>query len=91
MLLVGGSSVGKTRPLYEALLARLPDWWLVHPETPGEASQLTHEPRPLHRQLIVHPTGKIPRRSLKRGHRRVNEPRVMRIRLGRSGRRCRPS
>jgi tetratricopeptide (TPR) repeat protein len=32
MLLVGGSSVGKTRTLYEAVLATLPDWWLVHPD-----------------------------------------------------------
>jgi hypothetical protein len=31
VLLVGGSSVGKTRTLYEAIRAVLPDWWLVHP------------------------------------------------------------
>jgi tetratricopeptide (TPR) repeat protein len=32
VLLVGGSSVGKTRTLYEAVVATLPDWWLVHPD-----------------------------------------------------------
>ena len=31
VLLVGGSSVGKTRALYEAVRAVLPEWWLVHP------------------------------------------------------------
>ena len=32
VLLVGGSSVGKTRTMYEAVLNVLPDWWLVHPD-----------------------------------------------------------
>jgi tetratricopeptide (TPR) repeat protein len=32
VLLVGGSSVGKTRTLYEAVLATMPDWWLIHPD-----------------------------------------------------------
>jgi transcriptional regulator with XRE-family HTH domain/tetratricopeptide (TPR) repeat protein len=31
VLLVGGSSVGKSRALYEAVAAILPDWWLIHP------------------------------------------------------------
>ncbi|MGW5051557.1 tetratricopeptide repeat protein [Actinokineospora sp. NPDC004072] len=31
LLLIGGSSVGKTRTLYEAVLAVIPDWWLVQP------------------------------------------------------------
>jgi len=31
VLLVGGSSVGKTRSAFEAVTAVLPDWWLVHP------------------------------------------------------------
>ncbi len=31
VLLVGGSSVGKTRALFEAVRVVLPDWWLVHP------------------------------------------------------------
>src|SRR5207245_3138573 len=29
VLLIGGSSAGKTRTLYEAVLAALPDWWLT--------------------------------------------------------------
>ncbi len=32
VLLVGGSSVGKTRALFEAVRAVLPEWWLVHPD-----------------------------------------------------------
>ncbi|MEU6180679.1 tetratricopeptide repeat protein [Streptomyces coeruleorubidus] len=35
VLLVGGSSVGKTRSLYEAIRALLPDWWLLHPADAG--------------------------------------------------------
>jgi hypothetical protein len=31
VLLLGGSSVGKTRALYEAVCAALPEWWLLHP------------------------------------------------------------
>ena len=34
VLLVGGSSVGKTRCAVEAVKALLPDWWLVHPAGP---------------------------------------------------------
>ena len=34
VLLVGGSSVGKTRCAVEAVRALLPDWWLVHPAGP---------------------------------------------------------
>jgi hypothetical protein len=32
VLLVGGSSVGKTRALFEAVRAVLPEWWLIHPD-----------------------------------------------------------
>ncbi|MBK6015457.1 serine protease [Streptomyces sp. MBT53] len=32
VLLLGGSSVGKTRSLYEAAQAELKDWWLVFPD-----------------------------------------------------------
>jgi hypothetical protein len=31
VLLVGGSSVGKTRALFEAVRAVLAEWWLIHP------------------------------------------------------------
>jgi hypothetical protein len=31
VLMVGGSSAGKTRSLYEAILAVVPDWWLLQP------------------------------------------------------------
>ncbi|MGI5243386.1 hypothetical protein [Dactylosporangium sp. CA-139066] len=31
VLMVGGSSVGKTRALFEAVQAALPEWWLLHP------------------------------------------------------------
>ena len=40
VLLVGGSSVGKTRSAAEAVRALLPHWWLVHPTGPAEAAAL---------------------------------------------------
>ena len=40
VLLVGGSSVGKTRCAAVAVRALLPDWWLVHPGGPGEVAAL---------------------------------------------------
>ncbi len=40
MLLVGGSSVGKTRCAAEAVKALLPDWWLVHPAGPEQVAAL---------------------------------------------------
>lgn len=40
VLLVGGSSVGKTRMLFEALRSRLPDWWLLHPTSGVEVAAL---------------------------------------------------
>ena len=40
VLLVGGSSVGKTRCAAEAVRALLRDWWLVHPAGPAEISAL---------------------------------------------------
>ena len=46
VLLIGGSSVGKTRTLYEAVMAALPDWWLVHPAGPGEVAALAAAPTP---------------------------------------------
>ena len=44
VLLVGGSSVGKTRCAVEAVTALLPDWWLVHPAGPGEVAALAAAP-----------------------------------------------
>ena len=46
VLLIGGSSVGKTRTLYEAVVAALSDWWLVHPDGPDEVTALTQAPPP---------------------------------------------
>jgi hypothetical protein len=50
VLLVGGSSVGKTRCAVEAVKALLPDWWLVHPVGPGEVAALARTPSP---QVVV--------------------------------------
>jgi hypothetical protein len=46
VLLVGGSSVGKTRCAYEAVRAVLPDWWLVHPSSADDIAALAANPRP---------------------------------------------
>ena len=46
VLLVGGSSVGKTRCAAEAVKALLPDWWLVHPAGPDEVAALAAAPSP---------------------------------------------
>ena len=50
VLLVGGSSVGKTRCAFEAVRAVLPDWWLVHPARPTEVVALARTPVP---QMVV--------------------------------------
>ena len=47
VLLVGGSSVGKTRCAFEAVKELLPEWWLVHPAGPGEVAALAAAPVPL--------------------------------------------
>ncbi len=44
VLLVGGSSVGKTRCAVEAVKALLPDWWLVHPAGPDQVAALAAAP-----------------------------------------------
>ena len=44
VLLVGGSSVGKTRCAAEAVRAVLPDWWLVHPSGPDQVAALAQVP-----------------------------------------------
>jgi hypothetical protein len=46
VLLVGGSSVGKTRSAVEAVKALLPDWWLVYPAGPGEVAALARASAP---------------------------------------------
>jgi hypothetical protein len=46
VLLVGGSSVGKTRCAVEAVKALLPDWWLVHPVGPDQVAALAATPVP---------------------------------------------
>ena len=50
VLLVGGSSVGKTRCAAEAILAVLPDWWLVHPSGPDPVAALAQVPS---RRMVV--------------------------------------
>jgi tetratricopeptide (TPR) repeat protein len=50
VLLVGDSSVGKTRSLYEAVNALLPDWWLVHP---FDTAQIEHLAGLSPRRLVV--------------------------------------
>lgn len=44
VVLVGGSSTGKTRSLYEAVYELVPNWWLVLPEETGELLALKHAP-----------------------------------------------
>ncbi len=46
VLLVGGSSVGKTRCAAEAVKALLPDWWLVRPAGPDQLAALAAAPFP---------------------------------------------
>ena len=46
VLLVGGSSVGKTRCAAEAVKVQLPDWWLVHPAGPDQVAALAAAPPP---------------------------------------------
>ena len=44
VLLVGGSSVGKTRSAAEAVKEVLPEWWLVHPAGSAEVATLADAP-----------------------------------------------
>jgi hypothetical protein len=46
VLLVGGSSVGKTRTAAEAVKTLLPEWWLVHPAGPTEVTAMAQAPPP---------------------------------------------
>jgi nucleoside phosphorylase len=45
VILVGGSSTGKTRSLYEAVRDAVPDWLLVHPTDNAEIADLLENPR----------------------------------------------
>ncbi|MBT2530141.1 hypothetical protein J7E91_33490 [Streptomyces sp. ISL-99] len=44
VLLLGGSSVGKTRALYQAIRSGLGEWWLLHPADPQEINALAEAP-----------------------------------------------
>ncbi|MEU8364950.1 hypothetical protein AB0C27_53945, partial [Nonomuraea sp. NPDC048882] len=44
VVLVGGSSVGKTRCAYEAVSALMPQWWLLHPGDAAQVRELAAEP-----------------------------------------------
>jgi hypothetical protein len=50
VLLVGGSSVGKTRSAFEAVKALLPGWSLVHPAGPDQVAALAAAPS---RRMVV--------------------------------------
>ncbi|GIG01154.1 tetratricopeptide repeat protein [Catellatospora citrea] len=43
-VLVGESSAGKTRSLYEAVNSQIPDWWLVQPADTREIHDLANAP-----------------------------------------------
>lgn len=49
VLLVGGSSVGKTRALFEAVGTVIPEWWLVHPTGVGQIRDLL----PTQQRIVV--------------------------------------
>lgn len=46
VLLIGGSSTGKTRSLFEAIKSELPDWWLLHPSDITTLSKFIAAPTP---------------------------------------------
>ncbi|GGM22744.1 hypothetical protein GCM10007977_024920 [Dactylosporangium sucinum] len=46
VLLIGGSSVGKTRALYEAVRAELREWWLLHPADAPAITAYAEVPAP---------------------------------------------
>lgn len=52
LVLVGGSSTGKTRSLFETVTLLLPDWWLVHPTTPDQIDTLAEDPT-AHGRMVV--------------------------------------
>jgi hypothetical protein len=44
LLLMGSSSVGKTRSAYQAVLECVPDWWLVQPANADDVHAMADEP-----------------------------------------------
>ncbi|MEV4251349.1 hypothetical protein AB0J63_49190, partial [Streptosporangium canum] len=50
VVIVGESSVGKTRCAYEALRAVVPTWWLLHPTRPEQVRQAAEQAPP---RLVV--------------------------------------
>jgi hypothetical protein len=44
IVLVGGSSVGKTRCAFEAINAVVPSWWLLHPADAEHVRQAAVDP-----------------------------------------------
>ncbi|WP_219510894.1 hypothetical protein [Nonomuraea ceibae] len=44
VVLVGSSSVGKTRCAFEAIRARVPDWWLLHPSDTAQIRAIAADP-----------------------------------------------
>jgi hypothetical protein len=50
VLLVGGSSVGKTRTLFEAVRAVVPEWWLLRPHDASAVVEFAT--RPTHRTVV---------------------------------------
>ena len=44
LVMVGGSSTGKTRSLYEAVYGLVPDWWLVQPAEAAEMLEWKNAP-----------------------------------------------
>ncbi|NUW31470.1 hypothetical protein HTZ77_08535 [Nonomuraea sp. SMC257] len=46
VVLVGTSSVGKTRCAFEAVQALMPAWWLVHPADAAQLQSLADQPLP---------------------------------------------
>ncbi|WP_204014240.1 tetratricopeptide repeat protein [Virgisporangium aurantiacum] len=44
MLLVGDSSVGKTRTAFETLLAEVPNWWLTNPRSHADLEAVAADP-----------------------------------------------
>ena len=44
VVMVGGSSTGKTRSLYEAVYELVPDWWVIQPVAAAELLDLKNAP-----------------------------------------------